>query len=43
MLITVICSLDAWKKYSKKKKTEKEKEIVKVLQQASDCRKKMEK
>ena len=31
-----ICSLDALKKSSKKKETGTEKEIVKVLQQASD-------
>ena len=36
----VICSLDALEKSSKKKETGIEKEIVKVLQQASDRRKK---
>ena len=36
----VIWSLDALKKFSMKKETGIEKEIVEVLQQASDCRKK---
>ena len=34
MSIRVICSLDALKKSSEKEKTETEKEIVEVLQQA---------
>ena len=38
--IMVIFSLDAFKKSSKKKETGIEKEIVDVLQQASDRRKK---
>ena len=36
----VTCSLYALKKSSKKRETGIEKEIVKVLQQAADCRKK---
>ena len=36
----VICSLDALKKSSKKKETRMEKEIVDMLQQASQRRKK---
>ena len=43
MSIRVICSLDALKKPSEKKKTETEKEIVEVLQQATDRKKKAEK
>ena len=40
MPIMVICSLDALKKSSKKKKMGIKKEIVEVLQQGSDHRKK---
>ena len=36
----VICSVDVLKKSAKKKDTEIEKEIVDILQQASDLRKK---
>ena len=36
----VICSLDALQKSSKKKETGIVKEILEVLQQASNCRKK---
>ena len=36
----VICSLEAFKKSSRKKEIEIEKEIVEVSQQASDHRKK---
>ena len=43
MSIRVICSLDVLKKPSEKEKTETEKEIVEVLQQATDCKKKTEK
>ena len=37
----VICSLDAFKKSSKKKETETEKETVEVFQEASNRRKKI--
>ena len=37
----IICSLDALKKSSKKKETRIEKELVKVLQQASYRRKRI--
>ena len=38
----VVCSLDPLKKYSKKKEKRIKKEIVKVLQQASNHRKRSE-